>query len=429
MLKVLLFGLQYRFLIAAKKIFQNGLLLPVLLLWFFYSCNPKEEAEPTKPTLPALMAQKLEDSLRGKDIGYAFTIYEGTELTAQGSGGFQSRKADAEGQKSFTVDTKMHIASMTKTLTAMAFLKVAQQKGLHTTDRIAKYLPPVWPRGGGIDQVTFGDLLTHRSGIVGLGGNCQNGSFTENIYSGLRQLIAKGVTTRGSYCYQNTNFGLFRVLIPSILGYQFTGNETADAAETEKRYLAFLQQEIFEKAGVSNATITYPAGNPTYTYNYPLSASQIGWNPGNFSQTLGGYGMYLTPMEAGKIYAAALSSATNAVLPNALSDSLLIKNLGCYKATSGIGTYYYHDGWWYSGLVPAGQGLRTIWMKFPNNITCVLFVNALQWKNSSLIFPFNSGNIVGFVYNAYAQALQARGMRVGSETEISPLQIEHPEPH
>jgi hypothetical protein len=160
-----------------------------------------------------------------------------------------------------------------------------------------------------------------------------------------------------------------------------------------------------------------------------LSASQIGWNPGNFSQTLGGYGMYLTTVEAGKIYAAALSSAVNSVLPNALSDSLLVKNLGCYKATSGIGTYYYHDGWWYSGLVSTGQGLRTIWMKFPNNITCVLFVNALQWKNSSLIFPFNSGNIVGFMYNAYAQALQARGMRVGIETEVPPLQIEHPEPH
>jgi CubicO group peptidase (beta-lactamase class C family) len=429
MLRSLLFGLQYRFLIAIKKISQNGLLLPVFLLWFCYSCNLKDETEPTKPTLPALMAQKLEDSLRGKDIGYAFTIYEGTELAAQGNGGFQSRKADAEGQKSFTADTKMHIASMTKTLTAMAFLKVAQQKGIFTTGRIAKYLPPAWPRGGGIDQITFGDLLTHRSGIAGLGSNCQNGSFTENIYSGLRQLIAKGVTSRGSYCYQNTNFGLFRVLIPSILGYQFTGNETTDGAETEKRYLAFLQQEIFEKAGVSNATMTYPAGNPTYTYNSPLSDSQIGWNPGSFSQTLGGYGMYLTPTEAGKIYASALSSAANAVLSNALSDSLLIKNLGCYKATSGIGTYYYHDGWWYSGLVATGQGLRTIWMKFPNNITCVLFVNALQWKNGSLIFPFNSGNIVGFVYNAYAQALQARGMRMGIETEVSPLQIEHPEPH
>jgi CubicO group peptidase (beta-lactamase class C family) len=429
MMKTPVFGLCRRFFKSAEKVFQNGLLLSLFLLWFCYSCNPKDETEPTKPTLPALMAQKLEDSLRRKDVGYAFTIYEGTELIAKGSGGFQSRKVDLEGQKNFTTDTKMHIASMTKTLTAMAFLKIAQQKGLNTTDRIATYLPPAWPRGRGIDQITFGDLLTHRSGIVGLGSNCQNGSFTENVYSGLRQLIAKGVTTRGSYCYQNTNFGLFRVLIPSILGYQFTGNETTDAIETEKRYLAFLQLEIFEKAGVSNATITFPAGNPTYTYNYPLSASQIGWNPGSFSQTLGGYGMYLTTLEAGRIYATALSSATNVVLPNGLSDSLLIKNLGCYKATSGIGTYYYHDGWWYSGLVSTGQGLRTIWMKFPNNITCVLFVNALQWKNSALVFPFNSGNIVGFVYNAYAQALQARGMRVGIEAEVAPLQIEHPEPH
>jgi CubicO group peptidase (beta-lactamase class C family) len=316
---------------------------------------------------------------------------------------------------------------MTKTLTAMAFLKLAQQKGLHTTDRIAKYLPPAWVQGAGINQITFGDLLTHRSGIVGLGSNCQNGSFTENIYSGLRQLIAKGVTARGNYCYQNANFGLFRVLVPSILGYQFTGNETTDASATEKQYLTFLQQEIFEKAGISNVAVTYPAGNPTYTYSVPISDFQSGWNPGNFASTLGGYGMYLTAAEAGKIYASALSASNNAVLPDALSDSLLIKNLGCYKVTSGTGTYYYHDGWWYSGLSATGQGLRTIWMKLPNNLTCVLFVNALQWRNNSLGFPFNSGNIVGFVANAYAQALQARGLRIGAEA--LQFQIEHPEPH
>ncbi|MFN8348493.1 MAG: serine hydrolase domain-containing protein [Spirosomataceae bacterium] len=406
--------------------FCRRLLGMTALVGFIWSCNP-EKNEPVEPTLPALMAQKLEDTLRTKDVGFAFTIYEGTELIAKGSGGFQSRKADPEGKKNFTPDTKLHIASMTKTLTAMAFLKLAQQKGLHTTDRIAKYLPPAWAQGAGVNQITFGDLLTHRSGIVGLGSNCQNGSFTENIYSGLRQLIAKGVTSRGNYCYQNANFGLFRVLVPSILGYSFTGNETADASATEKQYLAFLQQEIFEKAGVSNATITHPSGNPTYTYNVPISDFQTGWNPGNFAQTLGGYGMYLTATEAGKIYAEALSGGRNTVMTGALADSLLTKNLGCYKVTSGTGTYYYHDGWWYSGLSANAQGLRTIWMKLPNNLTCVLFVNALQWRSGSPVFPFNSGNIVGFVANAYAQALQVRGMRIGAEAFV--FEIEHPEPH
>jgi len=408
---------------------KNYIELPFfgLLVVLFYGCRLNEDTEPAKPAIATFMKQKLEDSLNTKELGYAFAIYEGTELIAKGSGGFQSKTIDPEGQKAFTPDTKLHIASMTKTLSAMAFLKVAQQYKLRTTDKIAPFLPAAWSRGAGIDQITFGDLLTHRSGITGLGSNCQNGSFTENVYSGLRRLVEKGVTTRGGYCYQNANFGLFRVLIPRILGYQFTGNEITDDTETQKRYLAFLQQEIFAKAGVTNAMIVHPQGNPTYTYNFPIASNQRGWNPGDFSQTLGAYGMYLTATEAGKIYATAFSSANNTVLPNALPDSLLVKDLGAYKVAGQTGTAYYHDGWWYSGLSSSGQGLRTIWMKFPNNITCVLFVNALVWRNNSLVFPYNSGNIVAFTYNAYAQAVQARGMRLGIENEA--LQIEHPEPH
>jgi CubicO group peptidase (beta-lactamase class C family) len=404
--------------------------LYIIVFIFFlglWGCD-ETPTEPTKPTLAALMADKLEDTLRGRDVGYAFSIFEGEQLIVEKSGGFKSKTNDPEGQKSFLPTTKMHVASMTKTLTAMAFLKVAAQKNLRTTDRIAPYLPPSWAKGSNIDLITFGDLLTHRSGIVGLGSNCANGSFSENIYGGLKRLVAKGIGNKGNYCYQNANFGLFRVLIPSILGYKFTGNDATDDSETQKRFLAFLQTEIFEKVGIKDAITTYPTGDPTYTYSLPATSTQRGWNPGEFSQTLGGYGMYLTAREATQIYASALSGSSDKILVAAQADSILIKNLGCYKATATLGTFYYHDGWWYSSLSTMGQGLRTIWMKLPNNLTCVLFVNTLRWRTpaNSLDFPFNNGNIVGFVYNAYAQANQARNARVGA---VPTLAIEHPEPH
>ncbi len=400
--------------------------LLVLTSGGIYSCGEAEPDPSTQP-LPEVFAQKMEDTLKDRGIGYAFAIYEGTQLMAKGSGGFQSRSNDPEGQKDFTPDTKMHIASMTKTLSAMAFLKTANQKGVKTTDLIAPYLPPTWQLGAGISQITFGDLLTHKSGIKGLSGSCLNGSDSENNYDGLKKIIALGVTSRGTYCYQNANFGLFRVLIPRILGYTFTGKDATDDAQTQQRYLAFLQQEIFEKAGIQNVVTTFPANNPTYTYNVPITTAQKGWNPGNFSQVFGGYGMYLTATEAGKIYASALSSGTNEVLTTALADSLIVKNLGCYKASSGLGTMVYHDGLWFDWINPVGRGLRTLWVKFPNNITCVLFVNALHYQNNSLVFPFNNGNIVSFIYNAYAKAVQARGARISAEA--ASLYIEHPEPH
>jgi CubicO group peptidase (beta-lactamase class C family) len=410
---------------------QRQLLLVLACLWVLitvgiYGCK-ETEPDPEPLSLTELFAQKMEDTLRNRGVGYAFTIYEGTQLVASGSGGFQSRAADPEGQKEFTIDTKLHIASMTKTLTAMAFLKAAALKGVKTTDVIAPYLPSSWKLGAGMGKVTFGDLLTHKSGIKGLNGTCQNGSYSENIYDGLRKLVALGVSSRGEYCYQNANFGLFRILIPRMMGYGFTGNDATDDAQTQQRYLAFLQQEIFVKADVQNAVTTFPVNNPTYTYNFPVTVAQRGWNPGGFNAVLGGYGMYLTATEAGKIYGSALSSSKNEVLPAALADSLIVKNLGCYKATSNLGTIVYHDGWWYESLQPAGRGLRTLWVKFPNNITCVLLVNALQYRGGSLVFPFNDGNILGFVYNAYVKALQGRGARVSAEA--GPLFVEHPEPH
>lgn len=400
----------------------------ILLLVSLWGCDGLLP-EPTKPTLASLMADKLEDTLRGRDVGYALAIFEGEELMVERSGGFKSRTNDQGGQRAFESTTKMHIASMTKTLTAMAFLKVAAQKNLRTTDKIAPYLPSSWAKGPNIDLITFGDLMTHRSGIVGLGANCANGAYSENIYSGLKRLIAKGVSNRGSnFCYQNANLGLFRVLIPSILGYKFTGNDATDDTETQKRYLAFLQAEIFEKVGIGGATTAHPSGDPTYTYSLPITTTQRGWNPGEFSQTVGGYGMYLSANEAALVYASALSGSTNKILTNPQADTLLTKNLGCFKATATLGTFYYHDGWWYSSLSSMGQGLRTLWMKLPNNLTCVLFVNTLRWQPAanSLNFPFNNGNIVGFVYNAYAQAHQARNARKGA---IPVLELEHPEAH
>ncbi len=159
-------------------------------------CKRSQEPDPVPaPTLATLYAQTLADGLQNRDIGYGFVIYENETMAASGSGGFRSRLVDREGQQPFTIDTKMHIASLSKTIAAMAFTQMATQKGIRTTDRIAPFLPPAWIKGPNVDRITFRDLLTHRSGITGLGDNCQNGAYSENIYTGLQRLIEKGVTT------------------------------------------------------------------------------------------------------------------------------------------------------------------------------------------------------------------------------------------
>ncbi|MFD2935590.1 serine hydrolase domain-containing protein [Spirosoma flavum] len=376
--------------------------------------------------LTDVFAQTLTSLLQNRDIGYGFVIYENNEMKASGMGGLKSRSVDSEGEKPYTLDTKMHIASMSKTIAAMTFTQLAAQKGIRTTDKISPYLPPSWAKGENIDQITFRDLFNHRSGIIGLGNNCQNGAYSENIYSGLKQLIANGVKSanRGQYCYQNANVGLMRVLIPAITGYVFTGNDAVDDQQTQQRYLAYVQTNVLDKVGLGNAIPTYPAGDPTYCYSYTYVAGRKGWNPGNFANTLGAYGWYLTPREAGKLYATVLSSPDQSVLPTAYKDTLLLNNLGCYRASTSLGDLAYHDGWWYYDSKAPYMGLRTIWMKLPNNITVALFVNALNSQTG--LFPTDNGvDIVPFVFRAYTTARQLSGGRLAAVT----LTLEHPEPH
>ncbi|AQG79925.1 serine hydrolase domain-containing protein [Spirosoma montaniterrae] len=376
-------------------------------------------------TLARLFAQALTDSLQNKDIGYGFTIFQGNTLAASGTGGFQSRTTDPEGQRPYTIDSKMHMASMSKTLTAMAFVQLMAQKGIRSTDRIAAYLPPSWPKGPNVDQITFRELLTHRSGIIGLGNNCVNGAFSENIYTGLKQLIAKGVTAanRGQYCYQNANVGLFRVLIPALTGYTFTGTDATDDQQTQQRYVAYIQQNVLEKVGLTNIVPTFPSGNITYGYSYPHTGA-AGWNPGNFSSTVGAYGWYMTPREAGTLYATVLSSPDQSVLSTAFKDSLLLNNMGCFRISSNLGNFAYHDGWWYFNNIVPYYGFRTIWMKLPDNMTVVLFTNALHRQTGR--FPSNDGtDITTFVARAYSRARQANGGRLPAVT----FTLEHPEPH
>ncbi len=407
-----------------KHIFD---IVTVFALVMVLSCSENSDPIPA-PAQPQnfseFWAKTLEDTLANRNVGYAFAIYEKNQLLAQGSGGYQSRNTEPEGQKNFTTDTKLHIASMSKTLTAIAFVKLAQQKGINTTDKIAKYLPPTWEKGANIEQITFADLMTHRSGITGFGNSCVNGSYSENIWAGLAQIIQKGVGTRGSYCYQNTNLSLFRILIPSILGYKFTGNASTDDAETQRLYLNYLQTEIFDKVGVKDVQFSNPSTNPTYVYDFPYSGLR-GLNQGSFNGTLGAYGLYLTAAEASKIYAGALSTGQTAILTDAQKDTLELKGYGNFKAVTSQFNFNFHDGWWYNGT----QGVRTIWAKFPNDRVVVLFVNALQYSNStkSANFPFNGGNIVSFVYNAYSRALILKPARQG--VEFNDLELEHPEAH
>lgn len=373
----------------------------------------------------------LNDSLKDRDFGYSFVVIKDGKTLGSGQGGWAARDIEPQGPLPVTLDSKMQIASMTKTLVAAAFFRLAREKGLSTTSKIIGFLPEYWKKGPHIDRITFGDLLKHQSGFMGLNDNCVNGSYAENVWYGLASMIEKGVDERyiGSYCYQNANFGLFRVLIPAILGYEFK-EEATDMLETAGIFEEYLRTTI---VGSINNPPNYLLGNdalqPTYGYDVPYSGS-AGFNPGDFLQQAGGYGVYLSAKEAAALYTALFDENDTQLLSQAQKDSILIQGFGSFSAITPQGRFSYHDGWWYLGA-PSGKpkGFRSIWMKGPDNVVVVLFTNGL--RNGDGLFPLRSNSyqdITSFLLWAFSRTA-GDGSRARMEDVDFHRYLEHPEPH
>ncbi|WP_353717849.1 serine hydrolase domain-containing protein [Dyadobacter sp. 676] len=395
-------------------------------------CKKDKEPEPV-PEDPVLkFVRILDDSLKDKGFGYSFAVYQKDRMIGSGVGGYQARSIEIQEDKPVTPDTKMQIASMTKTITAAAFLKLAGEKGIKVSDKIIDYLPGTWVKGPNIGLITFKDLLTHTSGIVGMGENCRNGAFTENFWPGLKMLVEKGIKTEnyGTSCYQNANFGLFRVLIPAINGVKYTGNDDNDALLAFDGYEEYVRKNIFEKAGIiTDGFVSNGLPLPTFGYDFPYSG-EYGFDPGDFSSTVGGYGIYLSANQGVKLYAALFSPDNNSVITQDIRDQIVTHGLGSYSAVMPEGKFSYHDGWWYSSIgIPNPKGFRSIWMHCPEDITVVLFTNAL--RNGDGLFPLRSGfyeDITSYVlwaFSKYKDPGRGKRMRQVNFHEY----LEHPEPH
>lgn len=349
----------------------------------------------------------LDDSLKGRDFGYSFVVMQRGVRVGAGQGGLQARAIEASGAISVSTDSRMQIASMTKTLTAAAFLRLAAEKGIATTDKIVDYLPGNWEKGENFDKITFRDLLRHRSGITGSGDFCRNGAFSENNWTGLKSIAAKGIGQQyGNYCYQNANFGLFRILIPAMLGYVFTGNDDTDNQETMQLYEGYMRTGLLERAGVMAWPILANATErPTYGYDFPYTEGTYGFNPGSFDAHAGGYGIYLSAHAAGRLYAALMGDGNFNVLTQAQKDTLLTKDFGSFSTVTPNGRFSYHDGWWQINLGNGVyRGFRSLWMSCPDDIVVVMFTNGLRHGDG--LFPiraFQYQDITSYVLWAFSR--------------------------
>jgi CubicO group peptidase (beta-lactamase class C family) len=142
-------------------------------------------------------------------------------------------KADRAGQIDATDATLFHVASMTKYFTAILTLAAAEEGTLQTNQPIAP-----WIDGTQLAErdITFMDLLTHRSGL----GSSYAAEGIADAQQALLAIDAAGrdATRTGSFRYSNDGYDLLGIILERIY---------------ERRYEDLVRDRLFAPACITHA--------------------------------------------------------------------------------------------------------------------------------------------------------------------------------
>ena len=187
-------------------------------------------------------------------------------------------------KENITDSTSLHIASVSKTFTAMAILKLWQDGKLSIDDEFSKYFPDFNYPG-----VTIRCMLNHRSGLPNyvyfmeeLGWDKKTNITNEDVLLTLTtrkdELKNIGSPNRGfSYC--NTNYALLALLIEKVSG---------------KKYPDYLQETFFGPLQMKHTFVYSPADSGRALLSY----DHRGKIPFNFLDVVyGDKNVYSTPRD------------------------------------------------------------------------------------------------------------------------------------
>jgi hypothetical protein len=312
-------------------------------------------------------ASALNAALAANTAGYVMQLRQHGQPIASARVGWAKRPSD--GPESWTQAVRMHIASCSKLITAMAMTRTLATHGLPASTKIAGYLPTYWAKGPNIDKITFANLMTHTSGFR------VNGS--DMSYPTMKAQVAAGVTDAnlGTYSYQNMNFGLCRILLPVMNG-TIPANTTfpppiEDQAwdqATVDAYAAYVAQHLFQPAGVSGPTLTHPDPD-ALAYAFPPAD---GWNSGDLTTESGGAGWHMSVDDLLDVMGC--FRRQGAIMPPAAAQAMLDAGFGIDVIESThLGTLYNKNGAWGSG---AGQAEQSLAYFLPRDMELVVLANS-----------------------------------------------------
>jgi len=341
-------------------------------------------------------ADEIETKLMGHCVGYQFVVsFNGTPVVKRAGG--VARRAPDKSPRPMTTGDKYNIASISKTMTAIAAMKVLDQKGLHVGDTIGKFLPDSFATEAichdkriSFRTLTFRELLTHKSGIT-----CKKAGKLE----ALKACVAAGVLKTDKEeaqkhpIYNATNFQLFRILIPEIEAFTPPGTLAPSAGTIKpvhdypKEYMAYVQKHVFDPAGLPKLFVKPTGAFPAlgyHLYQIPCPEEGFGSDFGDQTQAAGAGGWTMSSEHLAMVLGTFLY--TDKILPRALVEMMKEQNLGlaAHDVTNDLVSHGH--GGWYPGFDDTGKQMNTgelgtLAYGLSNGVSVALFVNSQLGRN------------------------------------------------
>ena len=254
--------------------------------------------------------------------------------------------ADIENRRKATSRTPYYTASITKTMTATALMKMAEQGLINLDSPVNNYLKrwKVTSYRWDASAATVKSVMSHTSGLTTFNFWCRTDSLTcANMDDEVMSRYAKLLSTPGHFDYSNIGYGVLDHLIRDVSGVTYT---------------EYMRSEIFQPLGMND---TFVAGNPlpagvaiSYT-GVPGSDPVLADYPHSHTYSAG----------ASTVYSSVHDLALFAMLhlgdlkKNAVITGGSIKTM--QDTVARIGSGYYGLGWWidtdyngYKGLLAQG---------------------------------------------------------------------------
>ncbi len=309
----------------------------------------------------------LNAALASTTAGYAMELRQHGNVLAKSQNGGAHLPAD--GSEAWTEAVRMHIASCSKLVTAIAMTRTLAAHNLSPDTPIINFLPTYWQKGQNIDRITFRNLMTHTSGF--------NVVTSDSTYPWMKSQVAAGVTSAalGQYAYENMNFGLCRILIPIINGNIPANFNFPPASQdsdwdftTIQAYSNYVAQNVFQPSGVSGPSLDHP--NPdALAYAFPAGS---GWNSGDLSAYSGGAAWHMSVEELLNIMGTFRRAGT--ILSQTAAQAMLDNGFGIdVIASTPLGTLYNKNGRWQDGSVRVEQTLAYF---LPRDMELVVYANS-----------------------------------------------------